>query len=53
MRCTPKWKRQIFWNQHGITGDNLQGEWISESSIQMENEPHHAWVENITAFSAN
>ena len=48
-----RWKRNIFWNQHGSRGDAVEGEWISEPSIQVENEPHHAWVEGITAFSAN
>jgi Family of unknown function (DUF5309) len=48
-----RWKRQIYWNQRGNRGDMLEGEWISEPSIQVENQFHHAWVEGITAFSAN
>lgn len=48
-----RWKRQVYWNLRGNVGDRVQGEWISESAIQVENEQHHAWVEGITAFSAN
>ena len=48
-----RWKRQIYWNLRGNVGDRVQGEWLSESAIQVENEQHHAWVEGITAFSAN
>ena len=48
-----RWKRQLFWNQRGNRGDMIEGEWIAEAAIQVENEMHHAWVEGITAFSAN
>jgi hypothetical protein len=48
-----RWKRNIFWNQWGIRGDRIEGEWLAEVAIQMENEQHHAWVEGISAFSPN
>ena len=48
-----RWKRNIFWNMRGNQGDVLEGEWISEVAIQVENQFHHAWVEGITTFSAN
>jgi hypothetical protein len=48
-----RWKRQLYWNQRGNRGDMIEGEWIGECAIQVENEMHHAWVEGITAFSAN
>lgn len=48
-----RWKRQIYWNLRGNVGDRVQGEWLSESAIQVENEQHHAWLEGVTAFSAN
>ncbi len=47
-----RYKRQIFWNMRGNRGDRVEGDWITEMALQVENEPHHAWVEGITAFSA-
>ena len=31
----------------------VEGDWIAEMAIEVVNEFHHAWVEGITAFSAN
>jgi hypothetical protein len=45
-------KRNEFWNARGSRGDAIEGEWIAEGAIEVENEAHHAWVEGITAFSA-
>jgi hypothetical protein len=45
-------KRNEFWNPRGSRGDAIEGEWIAEGAIEVENEAHHAWVEGITAFSA-
>ena len=45
-------KRAEFWNPHGIRGDALEGDFISEMAVEVRNEYHHAWVEGITAFSA-
>lgn len=45
-------KRNEFWNQRGVRGDAIEGDWIAEGAIELENEAHHAWVEGITAFSA-
>ena len=46
-------KRNPYWNLRGNRGDMVEGEWIAELAIEVVNEPHHAWVEGITAFSAN
>jgi hypothetical protein len=46
-------KRNPFWNLRGNRGDMVEGEWIAEMAIELQNESHHAWVEGITAFSAN
>jgi hypothetical protein len=46
-------KRNPFWNLRGNRGDMVEGDWISEMAIEVVNESHHAWVEGITAFSAN
>jgi hypothetical protein len=46
-------KRNPFWNLRGNRGDMVEGEWIAELAIEVVNESHHAWVEGITAFSAN
>lgn len=45
-------KRNEFWNPRGSRGDAVEGDWIAEGAIEIENEAHHAWVEGITAFSA-
>lgn len=45
-------KRNEFWNPRGVRGDAIEGDWMAEGSIQVDNEYHHAWVSGITAFSA-
>ncbi len=46
-------KRNPFWQLRGSRGDMVEGDWIAELAIEVVNEPHHAWVQGITAFSAN
>jgi Family of unknown function (DUF5309) len=46
-------KRNPYWNLRGNRGDMVEGEWIAEMAIEVVNESHHAYVEGITAFSAN
>ncbi len=46
-------KRNPYWNLRGNRGDMVEGDWIAELAIEVVNEPHHAWVQGITAFSAN
>ncbi len=45
-------KRNEFWNPRGSRGDAIEGDWIAEGAIEVENESHHAWLEGISAFSA-
>ena len=45
-------KRNEFWNPRGVRGDAVEGDWIAEGAIELENESHHAWLEGVTAFSA-
>lgn len=45
-------KRNEFWNARGNRGDVIEGEWVAEGAIEVENESHHAWVEGISGFSA-
>ena len=45
-------KRNEFWNSRGVRGDAVEGDWIAEGAIELQNESHHAWLEGITAFSA-
>lgn len=45
-------KRNEFWNSRGSRGDAVEGEWVAEGALEIENESHHAWVEGITGFSA-
>lgn len=44
-------KRNEFWSPRGTRGDAIEGDWIAEGAIEVDNESHHAWVEGITAFS--
>ncbi len=46
-------KRNPYWNLRGNRGDMVEGDWIAEMAIEVVNESHHAWVDGITAFSAN
>ena len=46
-------KRNPYWNLRGNRGDMVEGEWIAELAIEVVNESHHAWLEGISAFSAN
>jgi Family of unknown function (DUF5309) len=46
-------KRNPYWNLRGNRGDMVEGDWLAEMAIEVVNESHHAWVEGITAFSAN
>ncbi len=46
-------KRNEFWNPRGTRGDSFEGDWMAEGAIEVENPGHHAWVEGVTAFSAN
>jgi hypothetical protein len=46
-------KRNPYWNLRGNRGDMVEGDWLAELAIEVVNEPHHAFVSGITAFSAN
>jgi hypothetical protein len=46
-------KRNPYWQLRGGRGDMVEGDWIAEMAVEVVNESHHAWVEGITAFSAN
>jgi len=46
-------KRNPYWNLRGNRGDMVECDWIAEMAIEVVNESHHAWVQGITAFSAN
>ena len=46
-------KRNPYWQVRGNRGDMVEGDWIAEMGIEVVNESHHAWLEGITAFSAN
>ncbi|MBI1325032.1 hypothetical protein GC170_17855 [bacterium] len=45
-------KRNEFWNPRGVRGDAIEGDWIAEGAVELENESHHAWLEGVTGFSA-
>ena len=46
-------KRNPYWNLRGNRGDMVEGDWVAEMAIEVVNESHHAWLEGVTAFSAN
>lgn len=45
-------KRNEFWSPRGNRGDAMEGDYIAEGAIELDNPGHHAWVEGITTFSA-
>lgn len=45
-------KRNEFWNPRGSRGDAVEGDWIAEGAVALENESHHAWLEGVSGFSA-
>ncbi|HEV3122626.1 MAG TPA: DUF5309 family protein [Isosphaeraceae bacterium] len=45
-------KRNEFWNPRGVRGDAVEGDWIAEGALEIDNQAHHGWLEGITAFSA-
>ncbi len=45
-------KRNEFWNPRGTRGDAVEGDWVAEGGLEVENEAHHAWLEGIATFSA-
>lgn len=45
-------KRNEFWNPHGVRGDAIEGDWIAEGAIEVNNPGHHAWVSGISGYSA-
>jgi hypothetical protein len=46
-------KRNPYWQLRGSRGDMVEGDWLAELAIEVVNQQHHAWLEGITAFSAN
>jgi hypothetical protein len=46
-------KRNEYWNPRGSRGDALEGDWMAEGAVEIENPAHHAWLEGVTAFSTN
>lgn len=47
-----RFKRNEFWSPRGNRGDAIEGDWIAECAIEIDNPTHHAWLEGITGFSA-
>lgn len=45
-------KRNEFWSPRGNRGDAIEGDWIAEVAVELENPAMHAWLEGVTAFSA-
>lgn len=46
-------KRPLFEKPRGSRGDAVEGDFIMEGAIELDNEAHHAWVSGITAFAAS
>jgi hypothetical protein len=44
--------RQESWLPRASRGDAIEGDWIADFAIEVDNAAHHAWVQGITAFSA-
>lgn len=46
-------KRPLFEKPRGSRGDAVEGDFIMEGAIELDNEAHHAWVNGVTAFAAS
>jgi len=46
-------KRPLFEKPRGSRGDAVEGDFIMEGAVELDNEAHHAWVTGITAFAAS
>lgn len=46
-------KRPLLEKPRGSRGDAVEGDFIMEGAIELDNEAHHAWVNGITAFAAS
>jgi hypothetical protein len=44
-------KRPLFENRRGSRGDAIEGDFILEGAIDVENEYKHAWVQGITGWA--
>jgi hypothetical protein len=44
-------KRNEFWSPRGNRGDAVEGDFIAEMAVEVDNPAHHAWVQGITAFA--
>jgi hypothetical protein len=44
--------RNEFWRPSGDLGAAMEGHWVAEGAVEVEDEHHHAWVEGIAAFAA-
>lgn len=46
-------KRNEFWQPRGSRGDAIEGDWISEMAIELENEHMSAWLSGVTGWSSS
>lgn len=51
--CRMRMKRNEFYNPRGNRGDAVEGDYIAEGAVEVDNPEKHVWLEGITAFSAS
>lgn len=43
--------RQLDYAMYGKRGDAQEGEWVGDYAIEVDNQQHHAWLENVTGWA--
>lgn len=51
-RIRLRYIRPESWNPRGNRGDAIEGEWLGDFALEVDDPSHQAWVEAITAFAA-
>ena len=51
--CRIRMKRELFEKARGSRGDAIEGDFIMEGAIELDNEAHHAYVTNVAGWSAS
>lgn len=51
-RVRLRYIRQESWSPRGNRGDAVEGEWLGDFALEVDDPSHQAWVEAITAFAA-
>lgn len=51
-RVRNRFIRQESWSPRANRGDAVEGEWLGDFAIEVDDPSHHSWVEGVTTFAA-